>query len=153
MTNIETVMVDTCTFSDLSKPESPLGKIYTKHIQGRRVAISFVTLGEIYAGLPKLGPKRVADILQRLSLVVKLPFNDGVCRAYADMCALKTEDGTARTLEQNDKWIAACAKAYKIPIVSHNRKHFANIPGVTLINEEYLPLLEKSESTGPPPPF
>jgi predicted nucleic acid-binding protein len=146
------VMIDTCTFSDLSKPDTHRAKLYAKHVEGKTVAISFVTLGELYRGYHNLGPKRIADLDQRLLVVLKLPFSELVCRAYAEICELKTETGSARTLEDNDRWIAACAKAYGIPLVSHNRKHFRDIPGVTLIYEEDLPLFQQHDSTLPPPP-
>jgi hypothetical protein len=51
------------------------------------------------------------------------------------MVLLKTADGSDRTIAANDKWIAACALRHAIPLVSNNRKHFENIPGLTLISE------------------
>ena len=38
-------------------------------------------------------------------------------------------------MADNDLWIAATAIRHSIPLLSNNRRHFADIPGLVLISE------------------
>jgi predicted nucleic acid-binding protein len=35
-----------------------------------------------------------------------------------------------------DAWIAATAMAYKVPLITHNRKHFEGVAGLKVISED-----------------
>jgi len=35
-----------------------------------------------------------------------------------------------------DAWIAACALRYEVMLVTHNPKHFVEIPGLSLLTEQ-----------------
>lgn len=39
---------------------------------------------------------------------------------------------TGRHIGDNDVWIAATALAHGLPLVSHNARHFARVPGLTI---------------------
>jgi hypothetical protein len=133
----EVVLIDTNILSYISKPSDSRCEAYRKHLEGKTVALSFITIGEIYSGIKKngIGPKRQAEIEERIRVAVVLPFNDDVCRRYADLSNLKTAAGSPRVIEANDRWIAACALAYGLRLVSHNKRHFEGIPGLDLIHE------------------
>jgi predicted nucleic acid-binding protein len=131
----EVVLVDTNILRYVSKPSDPRCEAYKRHLEGKTVALSFVTLGEIYSGFKNLGPKRQAEIEEQISVAVKLPFSDVVSRKYAEIGNLKTDTGSVRVMETNDRWIAACALAYNLPLVTHNKKDFDHIPGLQLIHE------------------
>jgi predicted nucleic acid-binding protein len=47
----------------------------------------------------------------------------------------KNPDGSKRTFENNDRWIAACAIHHDIPLITHNRKHFEGTQKLKLISE------------------
>jgi toxin FitB len=145
------VLVDTCVLSYITKPTDPRCEIYRKHLEGRTVALSFITIGEIFAGWKKksVGEKRRAETEERMKVALVLPFNQMVCKQYAEICSLKTATGSDRNMEQNDKWIAACALAYGLPLVTHNIKHFEGIPGLTIISEpDMLPLFSSEDAKG-----
>jgi predicted nucleic acid-binding protein len=38
-------------------------------------------------------------------------------------------------MADNDLWIAATAIRYSIPLLSNNRRHFEEVPGLVLISE------------------
>ncbi len=40
-----------------------------------------------------------------------------------------------RPIGDNDLWIAATAIRHSIPLISHNRKHYDEIPGLVFISE------------------
>jgi predicted nucleic acid-binding protein len=35
----------------------------------------------------------------------------------------------------NDLWIAACALRHSLTLITNNRKHFCDIPGLSIISE------------------
>jgi tRNA(fMet)-specific endonuclease VapC len=118
------------------------GEAYRNHVQDKTVAVSFVTVGELhYWSLRrKWSPKRIAELEARFRNVVIIPFDIDVCKAYAAIKnEAKTDSGSDRVIPSNDLWIAACARRHGIPVVSNNRKHFQDVPGITLISEAPTP--------------
>jgi predicted nucleic acid-binding protein len=112
--------------------------LYRPYVEGRSVAISFVTVGELYvlAVRNKWGRKRTLDLEAHLGSSVVVPYDVDICKAYARLKThLRTPLGSARVIESNDLWIATCAVRHGIPLVTHNRRHFEGIPGLTIISE------------------
>ena len=50
---MEAVLLDTDVFSFLGKEDHKIGALYRKHVRNKRVAISFVTVGEVLSGAKK----------------------------------------------------------------------------------------------------
>jgi predicted nucleic acid-binding protein len=134
---MDAVLLDTDVFSYLLKRNDDRGQLYRPHVKGKTVAVSFVTVGELYVWATKRnwGPTRLTELETRLKSVVIVPFDLPVCKAYATISALKTPAGTDRVIAANDRWIAACAIRHGIPIITNNRRHFEDIPGLTVISE------------------
>jgi predicted nucleic acid-binding protein len=157
---MDAVLLDTDVFSYLLKRDDKRGDPYRSVVNGKIVAVSFVTVGELLYGARKRGwgPSKMADLEARLRLVMIVPFDLKVCEAYAAVtCGLKTAQGTDRTVEANDRWIAACAIRHGLPLVTNNRRHFEGIAGLTLICEAprlarpetpLLPMGDEPESRG-----
>jgi tRNA(fMet)-specific endonuclease VapC len=122
-------------YSYLMKPDDSRAKIYRPHVQGKLIAVSFVTVGELLFGASKKkwGKQRLDDLNQRLRSVVIVPYDLRICMTYADLKARLQESG--KCVADNDLWIAACAVRHSIPLVSNNRAHFEVIPGLALISE------------------
>jgi tRNA(fMet)-specific endonuclease VapC len=137
---MDAVLLDTDVFSYLIKNDDR-AEPYRQHIVGKTLAISFVTVGELYYGAEKKGwgTANLQKLETRIRSVVIVPFDLDVCREYARICALKTDSGSDRTIGANDRWIAACAMRHKLPLISNNRKHFEGIPGLVLIAEARKP--------------
>jgi tRNA(fMet)-specific endonuclease VapC len=70
--------------------------------------------------------------LERLKAVVVIPSDHDVCREYGQLKAGLQKAGIV--VGDNDLWIAACALRHSIPLISNNRKHFENMPGLRLIS-------------------
>jgi predicted nucleic acid-binding protein len=104
-------------------------------VEGKLIAVSFITVGELYFGAKRKnwGESRTADLKDRLRTVTIVPYDEGVCRTYADIKADCESRG--KTAGDNDLWIAACAIRHSIPLVSNNFKHFNGIPGLILRSE------------------
>jgi tRNA(fMet)-specific endonuclease VapC len=135
---MDAVLLDTDVFSYLLRAGDPRGEPYRKHVQGKTIAVSFITVGELHYGAAKKGwsAKTIATLEQHLKAAVIVPYDVEICKTYGRLRAsLKTETGSDRVL-QNDLWIAACAVRHNIPLITNNRQHFEGIPGLTVISEE-----------------
>jgi tRNA(fMet)-specific endonuclease VapC len=98
---VEAVLLDTDVFSYLLKDDSR-AEFYRKHIQGKTVALTFVTVGELYhwAEKKKWGTKKIADLEQRFRATVIVPYDLEICRIYGRLrSTLKTSQGSQRTCQ------------------------------------------------------
>jgi len=127
------MLVDTNVISYILKKDTR-AKLYEQHLEGQTLFVSFMTVAELYRwpfeknwGEPKK---------QRLVLFLKnfavLPYDDGLAWCWAELTGKICR---GRPMPLADSWIAATALRHKIPIVTHNRKHFENIPGIRVISE------------------
>lgn len=139
---MDAVLLDTDVFSYLMRRGDPRAVRYRPHVQGKTIAISFVTIGELYAGAIKRqwSGDRLADLEARIRAAVIVPYDLEVCRVYGRLRnELITPTGSDRVIGPNDLWIASCAIRHNIPLVTNNRKHFDGIPGLRLLTEAPLP--------------
>jgi predicted nucleic acid-binding protein len=135
---MEAVLLDTDVFSYLLRAGDARGDPYRQHVQGKTIAVSFITVGELYYGAVKRNwnPKTISSLEQRLRAAVIVPYDVEICKTYGRLRAtLKTAPGSDRCIGQNDLWIAACASRHNLPLVTNNRKHFEGIPDLNLISE------------------
>jgi tRNA(fMet)-specific endonuclease VapC len=136
-----TVMVDTDVYSYFRSNNPVRRAPYMRHLQGQTIALSFITVGEQYAGyLRKIArgewsASQLQKFEQLLQLVVVVPYDIEVCKAFGALRTLKNPDGSYRTIGTNDLWIAACAKRHSLTLVTNNRRDFENIPGLNVICE------------------
>jgi tRNA(fMet)-specific endonuclease VapC len=128
------VLLDTDVFSFLAKARDTRGNAYRPYVEGKTVAISFITVGEIYLGAEKKGwgSQTLSTFMERLKAVVVVPSDHDICREYGVLKAKLQKAGIV--VEGNDLWIAACAVRHSVPLTSNNRKHFEKIPGLQLIS-------------------
>lgn len=126
------------------KPADTRGAIYRPHVIGKTTCVSFVTVGELLFGAAKAkwSAAKVSDLKDRLRAVVIVPYDLQLCEVYGELKAELRESG--RVVAPNDLWIAACAIRHSITLISNNRAHFENIPGLVLISE--APVIKEIES-------
>lgn len=138
---MDAVLLDTDVFSYLSKEGDTRAELYRPHVKGKTIALSFITVGELYVWTVKRkwSPKRIVVLEQRLKAAVIVPYDLELCKVYG---GVKAGLPTGRTIPANDLWIAVCAIRHSIPLITHNAKDFEGIPGLVVI----------SESTKPQPP-
>jgi predicted nucleic acid-binding protein len=67
--------------------------------------------------------------LNRFTVV---PSSPDLCRAWG--VAITAAQAAGRRIECADAWIAATALLYNAPLVTHNRKDYLGVPGLTLIS-------------------
>ncbi len=110
-------------------------KAYERHLIGQTRYIAFVTLGELYQWL-FLRPFSEVNRQRLLSYIaqhVVAPYDDQLVWTWAELSAGCRKRG--QTMSAEDCWIAATALRHAMPLVTHNRKHFENVPGLTVISE------------------
>jgi predicted nucleic acid-binding protein len=113
----------------------PLAKAYAPHLQGKLVAISFITVGEMYYGAEKKnwGKQKRLKLETTLRNFIVIPYDHEIARCYGRLVAERERKG--RPISSNDAWIAACAIRHLVPLVTHNPKDFDTIPSLTIITE------------------
>lgn len=115
---------------------------YRKHLAGKTLAISFMTIGEMYEGAYRAawGPPKLRALSAALSKYLVVPSSNSVCDHWARIRAERRQ----QPISVDDAWIAATARAFGCPLVTHNAQDFAGITGLQVITEPSGP--------GSPPP-
>ena len=134
---MDAVLLDTDVFSYLIRPGDRRGDAYRPHVLNKTIAISFITVGEIYYGSIKKGfvERTLANLEERIKSAVTVPYDQELCREYG---RIRHSLPTGLNVGTNDLWIAACAKRHSIPLITNNRKHFDHIvkyAGLMMITE------------------
>src|SRR5208282_3243918 len=129
---MRTLLLDTNIVSYLFK-RAPQCQLYEPHLQNSRLVISFITVAELYRWpiVKRWGEEKRRALEERIRNYVVIPFDVEVCKKWAEVTSIPGLNPS-----HSDAWIAAIALRHNIPLVTHNRKHFDRIPGLTLITEE-----------------
>ena len=127
-------VVDTNVVSYLLKKHA-IANLYRPHLEGRVLTVSFMTVAELYLWAFKRnwGPKKREELEATLRNYAVIPFDNDLCVSWAKITA--EGDKVHRSIACADAWIAASALQHKIPLVTHNPKHFEFVPGLELITE------------------
>ncbi|MBU1626612.1 type II toxin-antitoxin system VapC family toxin [bacterium] len=128
------VVCDTNIVSYLMK-EHTLAHLYKKHLQGKLLSIAFMTVGELYYGAEIGGwlKQKREKLNTALKNFVVIPYDHEIALCYAKIASARKKLG--KTIPCADAWIAACALRHNIPLVTHNAKHFVDIPYLNVITE------------------
>lgn len=128
------IVLDTCIVSYLMKG-GQLAEAYAPHIQGRLLAISFITVGEMYFGAENnnWGDRKRRELETTLGNFIVIPYDREIARCYGRLFAKRQHNG--RPIAFNDAWIAACAVRHAVPLVTHDHNDFIGINGLEVITE------------------
>lgn len=123
--------------------------MYEPHVRNRSLAISFITVGELYYGAEKrnwgeIKRKRLEAALRKFVVV---PYDHEIARDYGRVMAESQRTGMA--IAPNDAWISACALRHAVPLVTHNARHFESISGLRVISEWSRPGRSPRRRHGP----
>jgi predicted nucleic acid-binding protein len=128
------VVVDTNVVSYIFKRDTR-GELYKPHIEGKLQMIAAQTFAELEA-LPlknSWGSNRHMALRNHLENFVFVEANKEISLLWAKIQAHAKRTG--RSISVGDSWIAATALAYVAPLITHNRKDFENVPGLTVVSE------------------
>lgn len=128
------MLVDTNIVSYFFRKDTRVA-FYETHMKGKTLFISFITVAELYKW--PLERNWSEDNKQRLLQYMRsyavLPFDDQLAWKWAELTVAAKKAGNE--LSWADSWIAATAIRHNLPLVTHNGKHFGEVPGLTLISE------------------
>lgn len=127
------ILLDTNIVSFLYKGDSR-AKQYTPYLEGRRLAISFMTVAELFqwAAVRRWGKRRKKRLEETLrSNYAVLAFNIELCQIWGEIRAARRAMG--KPISPQDAWIAATALQYELPLVTHNPTDFEDIEKLEVI--------------------
>jgi predicted nucleic acid-binding protein len=127
------VALDTDVLSFLFR-DDPRGIPYHPHLVGALAIISFQTLAEVrrWPLERNWGQPRIRALDRHLAqFLIHFP-DDDLCRRWAAVRAQCKRAGHA--IDASDAWQAATAIQLNVPLLSHNRRHFIGVPGLTLVS-------------------
>lgn len=124
-------LVDADVFSYLDRDRDGIGRHYERYLRGRIRLIAFCTVGEILSRAYRnnWGQKRLDALRFRIGEYVALPPTGQIADAWARIRAESFSRGVQMSSE--DAWLAACALASEVDIVTNNWndfKHLSDLP-------------------------
>ncbi len=108
-------------------------RVFTRFVQyGGGLHISAVTVGELTTWCYRrtAPPARLRDFDELTKLVTVLPFSYAVAKRFGEVRANLLDTG--RPVPDTDLMIAATALHHGLTLVTHNTRHYANVPGLVL---------------------
>jgi len=114
-------LLDTNIVSYIMKGK-PEARLYQAHLSGKTLAISFITVGELWAGAERAcwGEEKRRKLETTIRNFVVIPYNYEIAKKYGEVIAQREPIG--RPISFADAWIAACALCYRLTFVTHNAK-------------------------------
>ncbi|MFN8499464.1 MAG: type II toxin-antitoxin system VapC family toxin [Anaerolineae bacterium] len=123
------LLLDTNIVSYLLKGDSRAYD-YAPFLEGHKLAISFVTVAELFewAAMRRWGAARSNQLEQTLRTYLIIPVDVELCRTWGRVRAEQREIG--HVISPQDAWIAATARHYSVPLITHNPRDFQHVAGL-----------------------
>jgi tRNA(fMet)-specific endonuclease VapC len=130
---MESVLVDTDVFSFLFKKDARRD-LYAGDIRGKRLCLSFMSVAELkyWTIKRKWSTKRIERLTQTMRQYVVLPYDAETADRWAEIAAHRESIG--QPIACGDCWIASAALRHDLPLVTHNRKDFVEIPHLRVVS-------------------
>lgn len=132
---MDAVLLDTDVFSFLFKQDTRAER-YAPEIVGRRACLSFMTVAELtrWAIQHEWGTKRRAVLRSKIRRCTIVEYDSQTAEMWARISVDRQRAG--RPISCGDGCIAACAVRHKIPLVTHNARHYEGIKGLRVVTHE-----------------
>lgn len=129
---MSSVLVDTDVFSFMFKQDTR-GPRYADAMRGRTPCLSFMSDAELLAWSQsrRWGAARLASLQRSLSQCVVLPYDFAMAQQWASISVTRKRAG--RPIATSDCWIAATAVLHDLPLLTHNRRDFGGIEGLSVL--------------------
>ena len=126
------ILVDTDVYSYIFGDREE-AKYFLPYLTGKILAVSFMTVAEVYSGAYKKnwGDHKLTKLEHHLKNCAILPYDIGVCLKWAEINSDSEKAG--HPIETADCWIAACALKYDCQLATNNKRHFEHIMALNLI--------------------
>ncbi len=125
-------LLDTDVFSYLFKGH-PLAGVYQPLLRGHSLAISFMTVAELFQGAIRAewGGRQLKRLETQIKSYLVIPSSHEICRKWGEVRSIRRH----QPISPEDAWIAATALEYNCALVTHNSADFHSIPGLTIITQ------------------
>ncbi len=135
---MESALLDTDVFSYFFKQDTR-ASLYEPDIRGRQVCLCFQTVAEVKAWAigRQWGPSRRNALDRALAHYAVLPFDARMADAWASVTASRKLIG--QPIQCGDAWIVAAALRDDLPLLTHNARHYRDIPGLRLVTHSGPP--------------
>lgn len=126
------VVLDTNLVSYKMRKSSFIEK-YEPHFVGQKLAISFMTVAELYKGACRAfwGLRKLNLLKSEIGKYLVVESTPEICRHWGGI----RNERRRRTISTDDAWIAATARANGWPLATHNARDFMGISGLEIITE------------------
>lgn len=127
----EVIVLDTDVASHLMRGSLP--ETLAHRVRGMGLAVTFVTVGELYRGAAhaRWGSRRLDALAAWLSPLPVLEGSAAVAERWGELTGKALRAGSP--LPSNDAWIAACCLAHSAALATLNLRHYAEIDDLDLI--------------------
>jgi tRNA(fMet)-specific endonuclease VapC len=127
---VSLLVLDTNVVSYFMKG-GPLAEAYRGLLRGNDLAISFMTVAELYEGAYRAAwsTSKLVRLESVLSGYAIIPSSPAVCRAWARI----REQRRSQPISVDDAWIAASALAWSAELATHNPRDFVGISALGVI--------------------
>lgn len=129
---MSTLLLDTDVFSYLFK-DHPLAGVYRPLLQGHILAISFMTVAELFHGAFRAvwGEIQLERLEAQIKSYLVIPSNDRMCKTWGEVRSVRRH----QPISTEDAWIAATALEYDCALVTNNSADYHSIPGLRIITQ------------------
>ncbi len=129
----ETVLLDTDVASFLFKG-SPRAKAFRPLIKGKQLALTFVSVAELFKWTVKRkwGTEKSAKLEAALQRYLIIPYDRDLAWSWARVVAAC--EGAGRPMAPSDAWVAAAAVRHDLPLATNNLKHFEAAESLCRLN-------------------
>ena len=112
----------------------PQAQFFQPYLSHQTLAISFMTVAQLYYGAYKAGwgIQRLTKLEHHLKNYVVLPYDYALCLKWAEI--RRDCENNGHPIEHSDCWIAACALRHDCALATNNGKHFQYVKNITLIS-------------------
>ncbi len=126
-------LVDTDVLSYIVRGDTR-AESYRAFLAGKGIGVSFQTVAELrrWGRTHRWGSGRWQQLQHLLDRITVYLVDDALIDAWAYITAMRDRQG--RPIATGDAWIAATAWLQGLPLVTHNRRHFANIEGLDIVS-------------------
>lgn len=130
------VVVDTDVFSLLFRGQDV--DVYSRHLDGAVPVLSFVSVAELHYGAAYAGwgERKQLALEEAIRRYVIAPYDEEMAKLWGTLKAQAVKAGHAlgHNTQANDLWVCATAIYHDAPLLTANRRHFEEFPGLSLLN-------------------
>jgi len=128
--NVGTVVLDTNLVSYRMKKHT-LAERYDQLLKKQNLAVSFMTVAEMYEGAYRAGwgVEKMGNLEATLGSYIVIQSSPSICRRWGELRSERRH----RPIATDDAWIAATALANSWPLATHNARDFDGINGLRII--------------------